>query len=214
MPSFTKKQQIAILIVGALLIFILSFKALDMEEKAEDTHFREIEFSEKHSSDELSSQGETEEARKDETTEFVVYVKGAVKYPGILVVEEGTRLADVVELAGGPEEGADFNMVNLAKKVQDEEMIHIPYAGEELTTQPLGETEATAGTTSGGNEKVNINKASEEELKSLPGIGEVTARKIVDHRASSPFKAVEDIMDVSGIGEKKFEAIKDNITVN
>lgn len=211
MPSFTKKQQIAILIVGILLISILSFKIIMQEEKTEDPQFREIEFSEGENLDEISSQEESEEIRNEE---LVVYVKGAVKYPGILVVDEGTRIADVVELAGGPEEGADFNAVNLAQKVQDEEMIHVPYIGEELTEQSVAGTEATAGTTSGISEKVNINKASEEELKSLSGIGEVTAQKIIDHRESSPFKVVEDIMDVSGIGEKKFEAIKDNITVN
>lgn len=211
MPSFTKKQQIAILIVGILLISILSFKIIMQEEKTEDPQFREIEFSEGENLDEISSQEESEEIRNEE---LVVYVKGAVKYPGILVVDEGTRIADVVELAGGPEEGADFNAVNLAQKVQDEEMIHVPYIGEELTEQSVAGTEATAGTSSGISEKVNINKASEEELKSLSGIGEVTAQKIIDHRESSPFKVVEDIMDVSGIGEKKFEAIKDNITVN
>lgn len=214
MPSFTKKQQIAILIVGTLSIFILIFGLAQREDDTAEPEFREIEFQEEENNEELSDEDSSEEAESKASEEFVVYIKGAVKYPGILEVEEGTRVADVVELAGGPDAGADFNTVNLAKKVQDEEMIHIPYAGEEMPAQSGGGTEATADTSSSVSEKVNINKASEEELKSLSGIGEVTAQKIIDHREASLFKAIEDIMDVSGIGEKKFEAIKDNITVN
>lgn len=215
MPSFTKKQQIAILIVSIVLIFLIGTRfSIDKESEAE-TSFKEIELEENESIDDKFDS--KEEIIEENSEELVVYIKGAVKYPGILVVEQGSRVADLIEDAGGPDEGADFNSVNLARKVQDEEMIHIPYHGEEAVPIEKGNTEITVDA---GNQesnagiKININTASKEELKTLSGIGDVTADKIINHRESTGFKAIEDIMDVSGIGEKKFEAIKDSITVN
>lgn len=220
MPSFTKKQQIAILVLGIVLILILRNKFNLGSEVDSDSQFKEIEFSQELDSSEEKYEQDSE-IEENSSSELVVHIKGAVKYPGILVVKEGMRVADIVELAGGPDQGADFDRVNLAKKVQDEEMVHIPYIGEASTQSEKGEGVSAVETTSSGvaldestGSKININTASKEELKTLSGIGEVTSEKIIDYREEHPFGSIEDIMDVSGIGEKKFEAIKDSIVAN
>lgn len=138
-----------------------------------------------------------------------VYITGQIKNPGVLEVEEGSRLIDVIDLAGGMLEEADTNRINLALKVQDEGMYIIPKIGEEveeLTGEGLlGEQ---------GNEKrVNINRATIDELQTLHGIGPAKAKAIVDYRENQGlFKDIEDIKNVSGIGEKTFEQIRDSIT--
>jgi competence protein ComEA len=214
MPSFTKKQQIAILIVGILLVFLVGTRFDFKDEERREIPFEEIELEDTESkSVELDSEEDSGEA----SDELVVYIKGAVKYPGVVVVEQGTRVADLIEEAGGLDEGTDLNSVNLAKKVQDEEMVHIPYIGEELQTIEKADTGSGSEGESRGSDagiKIDINTASKEELKTLSGIGEVTAEKIIDYRESKRFKSIEEIMEVSGIGEKKFEAIRDSIIVN
>ncbi|MFO7154312.1 MAG: helix-hairpin-helix domain-containing protein [Caldicoprobacter oshimai] len=141
-----------------------------------------------------------------------VYIVGAVRYPGVIEVEEGSRLIDVLELAGGATEEADLEKVNLALRVQDEGMYKIPKIGEEL----LEQNPAVSGTTSEqGQQKVNINTADEATLDTLPGIGPSKAKRIIEYREQNgPFKSVEEIKNVSGIGDKTFEQLKDLITVN
>ena len=135
-----------------------------------------------------------------------VHIGGQVKYPGFIWIEEGTRLYDALEQVGGPLEDANLDAINLSKKLTDEEKIHIPKIGEET------EIIMTSSNTSPGG-KVNINRATEAELTTLPGIGPVLANKIVDYReASGPFKTIEDIKNVTGIGDKRFKDIEDLIT--
>ncbi|WP_252226973.1 helix-hairpin-helix domain-containing protein [Caldicoprobacter algeriensis] len=141
-----------------------------------------------------------------------VYIVGAVRYPGVIEVEEGSRLIDVLELAGGATEEADLERVNLALRVQDEGMYKIPKIGEELSEQ----NPTVSGTTSEqGQQKVNINTADEATLDTLPGIGPSKAKRIIEYREQNgPFKSIEEIKNVSGIGDKTFEQLKDLITVN
>ncbi|MBM7582663.1 competence protein ComEA [Caldicoprobacter guelmensis] len=145
-----------------------------------------------------------------------VYIVGAVRYPGVIEVEEGSRLIDVLELAGGATEEADLERVNLALKVQDEGMYKIPKKGEELMVPDPNVSNTTSGIASGkGQQKVNINTADEAMLDTLPGIGPSKAKRIIEYREQNgPFKSIEEIKNVSGIGEKTFEQIKDLITVN
>lgn len=146
-------------------------------------------------------------------------IKGAVVYPNIYEMTSGQRLYDVVEKAGGFTEHADQNQVNLAQRLQDEMVIYIPMKGEDvpehLALSPV--TPAGKGDETGGEEtqKININTADAAGLTTLNGIGEKKARMIIDYREEQgPFIAVEDIKNVSGIGEKSFENLKDSIIVD
>ena len=153
------------------------------------------------------------------TAHLCIYVVGAVKKPGVYTLDGGARVTDAIEAAGGFKKNADPIAVNLARLVCDGEQITIPEQGEAQTeTQVVREgdsgtdTNQTTGVAVNG--KVNINSAIASELETLPGIGQVTAEKIIANReAEGPFAAPEDLKRVSGIGEKKYDAIADLITV-
>lgn len=140
---------------------------------------------------------------------FYVYVIGAVYKPGVVEVEEGTRLYQVIQKAGGALETADLSKINLASIVKDEQKITVPYIenkGDEVN--------GNSSNVQVGTRLVNINTANEAELQTLSGIGASTAKKIVDYRnQNGDFNTVEEIMNVSGIGQSKFDSIKDDITV-
>lgn len=138
-----------------------------------------------------------------------VHVEGAVAAPGLLELSEGSRVYDAIQAAGGFAEDARHDAVNLARVLTDGEQIIVP------TTQTDGGSDAapaaSAGTAAG---KVNINTADAATLDTLPGIGASTAAKIVaDREANGPFKTIEDLKRVSGIGDKKFSQLEVCITV-
>ena len=140
-----------------------------------------------------------------------VYVTGAVNDPGVHRVDEGARLADAVQAAGGAAPDADLVAVNLAVRVADEDHWHIPRMGEAgpPSTAIRGSTDSP-----GGSDKVDVNSASVEELETLPQIGEVRARDIIAHRdANGPFNTIEDLIEVSGIGPRTLDTIRDLIEV-
>ena len=140
-----------------------------------------------------------------------VYMTGAVNEPGVHRVEEGARLADAVEAAGGAAPDADLVAVNLAMRVADEDHWHIPRIGE---AGPPSTTVPGSADTPGGSDKVDVNSASAEELETLPQIGEVRARDIVAHRdTNGPFDTIEDLIEVSGIGPRTLDTIRDLIEV-
>jgi len=148
--------------------------------------------------------------------ELVVYVCGAVNSPGIYTLAPGSRLHEAVALAGGFSAEADPAYHNLARSIQDGERIYILSATEtkELSTElkMLGENGANGGP--GAEGLININSATAEQLMQLPGIGEAKAAGIIEYRSRiGQFTALEEIMNVSGIGEAMFEKIKDKITV-
>jgi competence protein ComEA len=135
--------------------------------------------------------------------EIRVYISGAVQRPGVYTVAEGDRWIEAVELAGGPTGDADIEAVNLARRLQDEDQVHIPR---------LGEASAVAGQVEAG--KININTASEALLDTLPGIGEVRAARIVESRNSDgPFASAEELVERGLIPQSVYEDIKDLISV-
>lgn len=200
MEFFTKKEQIAILSVVVLILGIIGSKVL-LEEKEPETS--DIGIVQDKSILEVSDQ--EEELRP---TLIMVHVSGQVYHPGIYELIEGDRVVDVVDLAGGLTKQADLDRINLAKKLNDEDKIYIPSTDEILTV------EADIIQSSSGAGLLNINTCSTKELESLPGIGEVIANRVVEYRNTSRFQKPEDIMNVSGIGDSKYEQIKDLITVN
>lgn len=147
---------------------------------------------------------------------LVVDVKGAVKSPGVYEAIDGERIIDMITKAGGFLDDADQTKVNLSKKVADEMVIYVPKNGEET---PLGfesiQTSTSSETSSEPSQKINMNEADSSTLQTLPGIGESKAKAIIEYRQTNgPFKCIEDLMNVSGIGEKTFEKLSSSIAVN
>lgn len=147
---------------------------------------------------------------------IMVDVKGQVAMPGVYSSSQGERVIDVIQRAGGLTENADESQVNFAEHVQDAMVIYIPAKGEEGVTVSAGTSvnPSITGGGSGNQAKINLNKADETQLQNLPGIGPSKAAAITEYRETSgPFKSVEDLKNISGIGDKTFEKLKDLITV-
>jgi len=162
-------------------------------------------------------QGEIIELRPAPTPEPLrVHVAGAVVRPGVYDLEDGSRVTDAVEAAGGFVAEADKNAINLAAFLEDGERLDIPFVAGFVPEEEQGFVVITEGTPSplAGEELVDINTASLEELDKLPGIGQTTAQRIIAYRTDNgPFGSIEDIINVSGIGTATYEEIKDLITV-
>lgn len=141
------------------------------------------------------------------TASLIVYVTGKVRRPGVLALPTGSRVVDAVEAAGGVKKGADPGGVNLARRLVDGE--HIIVGAD----APAGDDARPAARPDGGG-VVNLNTATVEQLNTLPGVGEVLARRIIEFRdARGGFASVEQLRQVSGIGEKKFAELRDKVSV-
>ena len=133
--------------------------------------------------------------------ELVVAVSGQVVRPGLVRLPPGSRVADAIQAAGGPLPGVDLSTVNLARKLNDGELIAVGI--------PVPGTDPAAPS------KVNLNTATLAELDTLPGVGPVLAQRIVDHRTKrGPFRTVQDLRQVDGIGEETFARLKDLVVVS
>ncbi len=135
-----------------------------------------------------------------------VYVTGAVKDPDVYTLEEGDRLGQLVESAGGATDDADLEAVNLAALLRDEDHWHIPRIGEAPKV-----TTALAANLLG---KIDVNSATSAQLEELPGVGEVKARSIIQFRETNgPFASVDDLLAVGGIGPATLDAIRDLVDI-
>lgn len=196
-----RKTLIKIFSVVLILLAALVLRIHD-ENKADIT----IETAD--AAEETEYSGESEESSVQPQVIFVD-IGGAVEEPGVYEVAKDTRLFEVIEMAGGLSEDADPDHVNRASFVEDGQKIIIPVKGSEYTD----DGKAAAFSPEADSGLININTASADELKTLSGIGDVTAEKIIEYRSSTAFKSKEDIMSVDGIGNKTYEKIKDDITV-
>ncbi|RPF55568.1 helix-hairpin-helix domain-containing protein [Aquisalibacillus elongatus] len=144
---------------------------------------------------------------QEELQTIFVDVKGEVNLPGVYEMPEGKRVKDVIDLAGGFTEDADQYQVNLAMILQDEMVIFVPSINSETT-------EHTSSPITNSEGKIRINSATKEELETIPGIGETKALSIIQYREEhGPFKQSEDLLNISGIGEKTLEKIVEFIVV-
>jgi competence protein ComEA len=163
----------------------------------------------------VSRSGNAEAARRT-PKEIVVYVSGMVGHPGVLKVNAGARAIDVVNAAGGLLQGADVTKINLAQTVKDGMQIHIPGRPQESSAlairYPSDPRVQAAAKSSPQQEKVNINTAGAAELDKLPGVGPALAGRIIEYRnANGLFKDGEELKKVKGLGESKYEKLKDKI---
>jgi competence protein ComEA len=160
---------------------------------------------------------ESAEERPESSTEIMVDIKGAVKKEGVYSLAVGSRVTDVIRLAGGFTAEADKKSVNLAQKLTDEEVIYVATVDEDLslieTTANRGENPGTSK--AGDDGKVNLNTASAAELQAISGIGEKRAQDIIAYReAEGGFTSVDELINVSGIGAKTLERLKTEVCID
>lgn len=153
------------------------------------------------------------------TSNIVVYICGAVKENKVVTLKENSRICDAIDAAGGLTNDADLTTINLAYILEDGEKIYIPKKGETIQTESTSinsqnSSYSNYSSSSLKDNKININKATQTELETIPGIGPSTALKIINYREENgKFKKIEDIKSVSGIGDSKYEKIKNYISI-
>jgi len=204
------KEKIIIAIIGVILIISMVVYFLDKDKEGE---YIEV-------NNEIANLTEEEIVEEtEECEEIILHIIGAVKNPGIVKIKEGSRIVDVIEAAGGITEDADTSKINLAYVVEDGQKIFVPSITDEITEETEYVTSESGDNiiidnNEGENVMVNINKATQTELETLPGIGPAMALRIIEHREENGnFENIEDIKNVKGIGDAKFENIKNNICV-
>lgn len=151
------------------------------------------------------------EVRKEK---ILVHVAGEVLNSGVYELESGARVIDALMAAGGATSLANLDLINLAAPISDGEKIYIPSVIEKIKPLNQGSSYTSSAYSGGGSGKININTADTTELQKLSGIGPGKAKSIIDYRnKNGPFRSVDDLLNVSGIGEKTLEKIRDEIVV-
>ena len=214
------KKKMGILIILAIVLFtfgILYLKSGFKELKKNDTESIFVDDTENTdistvtSSNNVKSNKEVTIAVKDKS--IVVEIKGEVKKPDVYTLNENAIVKELIEVAGGLTENADLSNINRAKKLQNHELVYIANKND-ITREGINTNSELNTSNSQGisNNIVNINTATIEQLKTLDGIGDSKAKSIIEYREQNGgFKLKEDIKNVTGIGEKMFEKIKDKI---
>lgn len=222
MKDFNLKDN-KIIVVVCIIIIIIFFCVFFYTRSNLESEYNEV-----NNYDILQNETNIEENEDD--TKIFVYVTGAVKNEGIVEIKEEGRIADAVEAANGFTEEADISQINLAYKLEDGQKIYIPSIKDEKIKEEEKVLEKEYVTDEAGDDiiieddissvkskkdgKININTAMESELEEIPGVGESTAKKIIEYRKNNgKFKEIEDIKNVSGIGDSKFENMKEKICV-
>lgn len=203
-----KKYLDKIFIIILVAIFLILGYINQRKEKNvnNDDFILETENKESIEEDNIKNESSYEETIDD----IFVDVSGCVINPGVYKMRSNQRVNDAIEMAGGLCEDADVSNINLSKKLFDEMKIHIIRLGEEVIVSDIDNSDSNQDM----NGKINLNTASLEELETLPGIGNTRALEIISYREKTPFKNIEEIKNISGIGEKTYEKIKEKIIVN
>ncbi|WP_434797248.1 helix-hairpin-helix domain-containing protein [Terrisporobacter vanillatitrophus] len=203
-------------IIAFILMLLICPIGLVIKDKFQSKEDIYVLTEEKEPAQETIQEKEIKKEENVTNKKITVYISGEVSKPGIVTLNEGDRLATAVENVGGTTKKADLNGVNMAIKVQDEMHYIIPKTGDVVkeNTSQVAKNNNTNQNESAKTSQININIATIEELDTLPGVGEATANKIINYRSENgEFKSIEEIKSVNGIGDKKFEEIKDLICV-
>lgn len=208
--------------VVAILVVIAAASGLAMASFNSRSSGVSFERSDEASASEVRGSGDASpddgsSAKSSSAAEVYVDVDGAVVRPGVYRLKDGARVSQAIDAAGGLTSEADVTGLNRASKITDGQKIYVPTVGEQQAAAAVGGAESGAATTPGAGSSsglVNINTASAAELQTLSGIGPSMAQSIIDERTKNgAFASVDDLMRVSGIGEKKLAKIKDCICV-
>ncbi len=213
LDNLTKKQKIIVIAIAGIVAIGIMYFIYNKNQVKEDINIEnEI----------LANNVSTNENNTNDDI-VIIHITGSVKNPGIVKLKEGSRIEDAIEAAGGLTENADITKVNLAYIVEDGTKIKIPSASEEdigdedIIDSKSGDNiiiEENTVSSNNSTQTININKATEKEFETLPGIGPSLASKIIEYRnQNGKFGSIEDIKNVNGIGDSKYEKIKDLITV-
>lgn len=231
-----KKLDKDYIIIGIIIISVITFMVLNIgkvkefEEKETTGNIEKNITVSEESKDNKEKEGNEEDKKENISSEtgIFVHIDGYVNNPGVYQIKENERINLLIEKAGGLKNGYSIKNINLAAKLSDGDKVYIPSIEEEKS---LGNQNNNNNANIGGkhtnngnnlnnnvsitkNNKININTANVSELKQITGIGESTANKIIDYRQNvGKFKKIEDIKEVKGIGESKFESLKNKITI-
>ena len=205
MKNKNKYLLITIILVFTLLtVMVINLNANSKEYIIGDTDSSKIQ------DESIADDAEKENYEQEENSKVTVFVSGEVLNQRVVELEKGKRLIDAVEICGGLTEKADLNAVNLALVLEEEGHYIIPAIGD---TNVLNATNLNQMNSSSN--LVNINSADIELLKTLPGVGDVLGQRILDKREElGKFTSIDQLNDVSGIGDKKFSDIKDKVTID
>lgn len=198
---------ISILILSALGLFYLdkSKEGISLETALPTDQNEEFQLEETDVSDEAKKSAEEKE-------DIYVHISGEVKNPGVVKLKNGARLYEAVEKAGGITEEGDYDSVNLASVVADQQKVKIGNINDKKGDENFLDD---GNVTIQSNNMININAANKSELETLPGIGAAIAQKILEYREeNNGFKTIDEIKNVNRIGDKTFEMIKNLISVN
>lgn len=204
MIQLDRRQQLIVLLLVGVILFSGGYRFARIKDKSPE-----------------KLKPALESADENKAKEVTVHVFGAVAKPGVYQVSQGSRVIDAINMAG-PTGEADLDSIKLASKVTDGQDIPVPFkAGIDPAAVGVTQGASTSAGISGRNVftapadgLVNINTANQSELDTLPGIGPALAQRIIQYRETNGlFQSIEDLKNVSGIGDKNFENMKDKITV-
>ncbi|MDB8792187.1 helix-hairpin-helix domain-containing protein [Romboutsia sp. 1001216sp1] len=217
-----KQKKVAIVIL--ITVFSISATVINrglkvrdnvyVVSKSEKEETKNLKYDEQMDKDKiLEKTANKNDINENKSKEIRIFISGEVKNPGVVTIENSKRLIDAIDLLEGFTEEADLNKINLAMTIEDEMHYIIPKIGEEINNNNENVTQNNTKSQE-DNSKININIANVSDLDKLPGVGEATANKILNYREEKgQFKSIEEIKNVNGIGDKKYEDIKDMITI-
>lgn len=224
--AYVKDNRLFVGIISVLLVIFCLFlwltcgagNSMEAETSYTDISALSTSSSQKSSKDlsERPAQSKTE-ATDTQREQVTVDVKGAVTKPGVYTLKVSSRVTDAIKAAGGMTEDADAKSVNLAASLSDEEVIYVASKDENVSV--VGQSDSGAASDKGGKTsqkdgKINLNTATSEELQTISGIGAKRAEDIIAYREShGGFQSVDDLKNVSGIGDKTLEKIRESIYV-
>ena len=222
LDSLSKKQKIIFFILLSIMISVIFYYIYstiysnnNFSYNLSNINYIENDLVENNNLDIISENDISQDINNDK---IIVYVCGAVKESKVVSLKENSRICDAIDAVGGLTKEADLTNINLAYILEDGEKIYVPKKGEEINRNNNLNKETSSYTSYSSSEllnnKININKATQTELETIPGIGPSTALKIINYRKENgKFTSLEDIKNVSGIGDSKYKKIKNYICI-
>ena len=223
---------IGVIVIAVIIFMIINLGKIKEFENKDNDKMTNVESSINTDNDKSE---ENKEQKDDNSKEQIVngggifvHIDGYINNPGVYEIKENDRIKTLIDKAGGFKEGYSIKNINLAAKLSDGDKIYIPSVSEEKASENNNnninmnssgkgqnvKTDRNNVSVMKNNSKININTANISELKQITGIGESTANKIIDYRENvGKFKKIEDIKEVKGIGDAKYESLKNKITI-